>query len=101
MSEVKKEGDFKIKSKKKNPKQLGNQSSEPVKVNIDEIKEPIAEEVAKVVIPEVKEDVAEEPVIVINDTPDDTAQDGIIEIVDEEPAQEPEKVIEQDRKSVV
>ena len=54
MSEVKKEGDFKIKSKKKNPKQLGNQSSEPVKVNIDEIKEPIAEEVAKVVIPEVK-----------------------------------------------
>ena len=58
MSEVKKEVDFKIKSKKKNPKQLGNQSSEPVKVNIDEIKEPVAKEVAKVVIPEVKEDVA-------------------------------------------
>ena len=94
MSEVKQEGDFKIKSKKTSPKKLGNQSSEPIKVNIDEAKEPVVEEVAKVVIPEVKEEVAAEPVIVINDTPDDTAQDGIIEIVDEEPAQEPEKVIE-------
>ena len=95
MSEVKQEGDFKIKSKKTSPKQLGDQSNEPIKVNIDEVKEPVAEEVAKVVIPEVKE----EPVVVVNDTPDDVEQDGIIEIVNEEPAQEPaqepEKVIEQ------
>ena len=80
MSEVKQEGDFKIKSKKTSPKKLGNQSSDPIKVNIDEVKEPVVEEVAKVVIPEVKE----EPVAVVNDTPDDTAQDGIIEIVDED-----------------
>ena len=100
MSEVKQEGDFKIKSKKTSPKKLGNQSNEPIKVNIDEVKEPVAEEVAKVVISEVKEDVVEEPVVVVNDTPDDTAQDGIIEIVDEEPAQEPEKVIEQQPQPV-
>ena len=100
MSEVKQEGDFKIKSKKTSPKQLGNQSNEPIKVNIDEVKEPVAEEVAKVVIPEVKEDVVEEPVVVVNDTPDDTVQDGIIEIVDEEPAQEPEKVVEQQSQPV-
>jgi hypothetical protein len=100
MSEVKQEGDFKIKSKKTSPKQLGNQSNEPIKVNIDEVKEPLAEEVAKVVIPEVKEDVVEEPVVVVNDTPDDTAQDGIIEIVDEEPTQEPKKVIEQQPQPV-
>jgi hypothetical protein len=80
MSEVKQEGDFKIKSKKTSPKKLGNQSSEPIKVNIDEVKEPVVEEVAKVVIPEVKE----EPVTVVNDTTDDTTQDGIIEIVDED-----------------
>ncbi len=100
MSEVKQEGDFKIKSKKTSPKKLGNQSNEPIKVNIDEVKEPAAEEVAKVVIPEVKEDVVEEPVVVVNDIPDDTAQDGIIEIVDEKPAQEPEKVIEQQIQQV-
>jgi hypothetical protein len=100
MSEVKQEGDFKIKSKKTSPKKLGNQSNEPIKVNIDEVKEPVAEEVAKVVIPEVKEDVTEEPVVVVNDTPENTAQDGIIEIVDEEPAQEPEKVIEQQSQPV-
>ena len=95
MSEVKQEGDFKIKSKKTSPKNLGNQSSEPIKVNIDEVKEPVIEDTTKVVIPEVKEDVVDDPVVVVNDTPDDTTQDGIIEIVDEEPAQEPEKVIEQ------
>ena len=95
MSEVKQEGDFKIKSKKTSPKNLGNQSSEPIKVNIDEVKEPVTEDTTKVVIPEVKEDVVDDPVVVVNDTPDDTTQDSIIEIVDEEPAQEPEKVIEQ------
>ena len=100
MSEVKQEGDFKIKSKKTNPKQLGDQSSEPIKVNIDEVKEPVAEEAAKVVIPEVKEDTAEDPVVVVNDIPDDTAQDGITEIVDEEPDQEPKKVIEQQVQQV-
>ena len=91
MSEVKQEGDFKLKSKKTSPKKLGDQSNEPIKVNIDEVKEPVAEEVAKVVIPEVKE----EPVVVVNDTQENEEEDGIIEIVDEEPAQEPEKVIEQ------
>ena len=100
MSEVKQEGDFKIKSKKKSPKQLGNQSNEPIKVNIDEVKEPVAEEVAKVVIPEVKEDAIEEPVVVVNDTPEVAEEDGIIEIVDEEPTQEPEKVIEQQSQPV-
>ena len=95
MSEVKQEGDFKVKSKKTSPKQLGNQSNEPIKVNIDEVKEPVAEEVAKVVIPEVKEDVTEEPVVVVNDTLENTAQDGIVEIVDEEPVQESEKAVEQ------
>jgi hypothetical protein len=54
MSEVKQEGDFKIKSKKTSPKKLGDQSNEPIKVNIDEVKEPVAEEVAKVTIPELK-----------------------------------------------
>ena len=83
MSEVKQEGDFKIKSKKTSPKQLGKESNEPIKVNIDEAKEVAAEEPAKVVIPEVKEDVIEEPVVVINDTPEAEQEDGIIEIVDE------------------
>ena len=83
MSEVKQEGDFKIKSKKTSPKKLGNQSNEPIKVNIDEVKEPVAEEVAKVVIPEVKEEAIEEPVVVVNDTPEVVEEDGIIEIVDE------------------
>ena len=96
MSEVKQEGDFKIKSKKTSPKQLGNQSNEPIKVNIDEVKEPVAEEVAKVTIPEVKE----EPVVVVNDTQESEEEDGIIEIVDEEPVQEPEKVIEQQIQQV-
>jgi hypothetical protein len=100
MSEVKQEGDFKIKSKKTSPKQLGNQSNEPIKVNIDEVKEPVAEEVAKVVIPEVKEDVTEEPVVVVNDTLENTAQDGIVEIVDEEPVQESEKAVEQQSQPV-
>jgi hypothetical protein len=100
MSEVKQEGDFKIKSKKTSPKKLGNQSNEPIKVNIDEVKEPVAEEVAKVVIPEVKKDTVEEPVVVVNDTPEVEQEDGIIEIVDEEPTQEPEKVIEQQSKPV-
>ena len=100
MSEVKQEGDFKIKSKKTSPKNLGNQSSEPIKVNIDEVKEPVAEEVAKVVIPEVKEDVVDDPVVVVNDTPSDATSDGIIEIVDEEDAQEPEKAIEQQIQQV-
>jgi hypothetical protein len=47
MSEVKQEGDFKIKSKKKSPKKLGNQSNEPIKVNIDEVKENTTEDTAK------------------------------------------------------
>jgi len=100
MSEVKQEGDFKIKSKKTSPKKLGNQSNEPIKVNIDEVKEPVAEEVAKVVIPEVKEDAVEEPVVVVNDTIEVEQEDGIIEIVDEEPTQEPDKVIEQQSQPV-
>ena len=100
MSEVKQEGDFKIKSKKTSPKKLGNQSNEPIKVNIDEVKEPVAEEVAKVVIPEVKEEAIEEPVVVVNDTPEVVEEDGIIEIVDEKPTQEPEKVIEQQSQPV-
>jgi hypothetical protein len=100
MSEVKQEGDFKIKSKKTSPKQLGNQSNEPIKVNIDEVKEPVAEEVAKVVIPEVKEEAIEEPVVVVNDTPEVAEEDGIIEIVDEEPAQEPKEVIQQQSQPV-
>jgi len=95
MSEVKQEGDFKIKSKKTSPKQLGNQSNEPIKVNIDEVKEPVAEEVAKVVIPEVEESGVGEPVVVVNDTPDDTVKDGIIEIVDEEVQNEVEVLEEQ------
>ena len=95
MSEVKQEGDFKIKSKKTSPKQLGNQSNEPIKVNIDEVKEPVAEEVAKVVIPEVEESGVGEPVVVVNDTPDDTVKDGIIEIVDEEVQDEVEVLEEQ------
>jgi len=95
MSEVKQEGDFKIKSKKTSPKKLGDQSNEPIKVNIDEVKEPVAEEVAKVVIPEVEENVVEEPVVVVNDTPDDTVKDGIIEIVDEEVQDEVEVLEEQ------
>ena len=95
MSEVKQEGDFKIKSKKTSPKKLGNQSNEPIKVNIDEVKEPVAEEVAKVVIPEVEESGVGEPVVVVNDTPDDTVKDGIIEIVDEEVQDEVEVLEEQ------
>ena len=95
MSEVKQEGDFKIKSKKTSPKNLGNQSNEPIKVNIDEVKEPVAEEVAKVVIPEVKEETIEEPVVVVNDTPEVAEEDGIIEIVDEEVQDEVEVLEEQ------
>ena len=66
---VKQEGDFKIKSKKKTPKKLGDPEQEVVKVNI---KEPLVEvpaEVTKVVIPkedaiqigETKEVLVEEP----------------------------------------
>lgn len=83
MSEVKQEGDFKIKSKKTSPKKLGNESGEPIKVNIDEVKEAVAEEPAKVVIPEVKEDAIEEQVVVVNDAAEEKQEDGIIEIVDE------------------
>jgi len=100
MSEVKQEGDFKIKSKKTSPKKLGNQSNEPIKVNIDEVKEPVAEEVAKVVIPEIKEDVIEEPVVVVNDTTKAADEEGIIEIIDEEPTKEPEEVIQQQSQPV-
>ena len=100
MSEVKQEGDFKIKSKKTSPKKLGNQSNEPIKVNIDEVKEPVAEEVAKVVIPEIKEDVIEEPVVVVNDTTEVADEEGIIEIIDEEPTKEPEEVIQQQSQPV-
>ena len=83
MSEVKQEGDFKIKSKKTSPKQLGKESNEPIKVNIDEAKEVAAEEPVKVVVPEVKEDVIEEPVVVVNDAAEEGQDDGVIEIVDE------------------
>jgi len=73
-----------MKSKKTSPKKLGNESNEPIKVNIDEVKEPAAEEVAKVVIPEVKEDTIEEPVVVVEDAPEVDQENGIIEIVDED-----------------
>ena len=85
MSEVKQEGDFKIKSKKTSPKKLGDQSNEPIKVNIDKAKEAaVAEEPAKVVIPEIKEDDIKEPVVVVNDVQESGEEDGIIEIIDED-----------------
>ena len=55
--EVKQEGDFKIKSKKKTPKQLGKQEQKITKVNINP-KEPLIElepEVKKVIIPKQEE----------------------------------------------
>ena len=49
---VKQEGDFKIKSKKKTPKKLGNPEQEIVKVNIKEPLVEIPKDVTKVVIPD-------------------------------------------------
>ena len=80
MSEVKQEGDFKIKSKKKSPKQLGNQSSEPVKVNIDEVKEQVIDEPTKVVIP----DNVQEDVVLVGETQEqESIEDGLVEINEE------------------
>ena len=96
MSEVKQEGDFKIKSKKKSPKKLGNQSNEPIKVNIDEVKENTTEDTAKVIIPEVKEEV----VIVSETKTEEQAQDGLIEVIEED-EDDTEEVIEQQAQPVV
>ena len=102
MSEVKQEGDFKIKSKKKSPKKLGNQSNEPIKVNIDEVKENITEDTAKVIIPEVKkESEAQEEVVVVGETKtEEQAQDGLIEVI-EENEDNAEPVIEKQAQPVV
>ncbi|MDA9330198.1 hypothetical protein N9Q93_00645 [bacterium] len=102
MSEVKQEGDFKIKSKKKSPKKLGNQSNEPIKVNIDEVKENITEDTAKVIIPEVKEESeAQEEVVIVGETKtEEQAQDGLIEVI-EESEDDAEPIIEQQAQPVV
>ena len=48
---VKQEGDFKIKSKKKTPKKLGDPEQEVVKVNIKEPLVELPKEVTKVIVP--------------------------------------------------
>jgi len=48
---VKQEGDFKIKSKKKTPKQLGNKTQEIIKVSIKEPLVDVPDKVTKVTIP--------------------------------------------------
>ena len=48
---VKQEGDFKIKSKKRTPKKLGEKQQEVIKVNIKEPLVELDQQIKKVVIP--------------------------------------------------
>jgi hypothetical protein len=84
MSEVKQEGDFKIKSKKKSPKKLSGEKNQPVKVNLKEPLIDINEEPTKVVIPKENANKEQETTEVASDQ-----QTGDIqEVVEEVPQQQ-------------
>jgi hypothetical protein len=84
MSEVKQEGDFKIKSKKKSPKKLSGEKNQPVKVNLKEPLIDINEEPIKVVIPKENANKEQETTEVASDQ-----QTGDIqEVVEEVPQQQ-------------
>ena len=70
MSEVKQEGDFKIKSQKTSPKKLGNQSNEITKVNLKEPLVDLPDAVTKVVIP--KEELNQDPDAIQTQKTDDS-----------------------------
>lgn len=80
MSEVKQEGDFKIKSKKKSPKKLGDQKNQTVKVNLKEPLININEEPTKVVIPKEDADKKQETTEVASDQQTEDIQEVVEEV---------------------
>ena len=87
MSEVKQEGEFSLKGKKAKPKNLGETSKEPIKVDLSSKQE--EPEVTKVEIKEPElEEVSNEEVETVEDIP------VIQEITDEEVEEEVEQVVE-------
>jgi hypothetical protein len=91
---VKQEGDFKIKSKKKTPKKLGDPEQEVVKVNIKEPLVELPKEVTKVIVPNDllnKEDnaiqIGETEKVSVEESSGDSAKMG-------EPVQEPNEIVE-------
>ena len=92
---VKQEGDFKIKSKKKTPKKLGNPEQEILKVSIKEPLVEVPKDITKVVIPDdalekTKEDaiqVGETTKVSVEEPSGDSTKVG-------EPIQEPNKDVE-------
>jgi len=91
---VKQEGDFKIKSKKKTPKKLGDPEQEVVKVNIKEPLVELPKEVTKVIVPNDllnKKDnaiqIGETEKVSVEESSGDSAKMG-------EPVQEPNEIVE-------
>ena len=92
---VKQEGDFKIKSKKKTPKKLGNPEQEILKVSIKEPLVEVPKDITKVVIPDdalekTKEDaiqIGETTKVSVEEPSGDSTKVG-------EPIQEPNKDVE-------
>ena len=91
---VKQEGDFKIKSKKKTPKKLGDPEQEVVKVNIKEPLVELPKEVTKVIVPNDllnKEDnaiqIGETEKVSVEESSGDSAKMG-------EPVQESNEIVE-------
>ena len=80
MSEVKQEGDFKIKSKKKSPKKLGDQKNQTVKVNLKEPLININEEPTKVVIPKEDADKKQKTTEVASDQQTEDIQEVVEEV---------------------
>jgi len=80
MSEVKQEGDFKIKSKKKSPKKLGDQKNQTVKVNLKEPLINVNEEPTKVVIPKEDADKKQETTEVASDQQTEDIQEVVEEV---------------------
>ena len=80
MSEVKQEGDFKIKSKKKSPKKLGDQRNQTVKVNLKEPLINVNEEPTKVVIPKEDADKKQETTEVASDQQTEDIQEVVEEV---------------------
>ncbi len=80
MSEVKQEGDFKIKSKKKSPKKLGDQKNQTVKVNLKEPLINVNEEPTKVVIPKEDADKKQKTTEVASDQQTEDIQEVVEEV---------------------
>ena len=104
MSEVKQEGDFKI--KKKSPRKFSNEPNAPTKIDLSQPKEA---DVSKVVIDqaEEKEAVAEQPIIVAEEQTQEAAieqeqkQPAVLQEITEEEVQQETKKVEAEIKEAV